>query len=349
MAVNVASQKKAETLPAWIRVLPRGRVELVDSREPFEVDAPALQTMVAAFRSRGVDLVIDYEHQSLHGERAPAAGWIKDLEAREDGLWARVEWTPQAREYLLSKEYRYFSPVLRLDQETRKPTMLMHLGLTNVPAIRHLRPLVARCGGMAGEAGRGADEAGEPVTHAQVLELGQREEKGVTMVQLKRILGLDPEAEEAAVWGKAEEVFRELAAAVQLPGEASASQVLGAVAALKGGCDRFREIQEELEVFKSRRAQETAARTVEEALKAGKVSPAQQGWALEYCRRDPEGFQTYVARAPKIVPTGEELQLLKDDHQAGGDLLPEEMAICRSLNISPEAYLLAKDQTGKSH
>jgi phage I-like protein len=144
MALKVADQVERAALPEWIRILPLGQVELSDSREPFEVDEASLSSMVAAFRSRGVDLVIDYEHQSLQGERAPAAGWIKDLEARPDGLWARVEWTRQAQEYLLSKEYRYFSPVLRLDPATRRPMALMHLGLTNVPAIKRLPPLVAK-------------------------------------------------------------------------------------------------------------------------------------------------------------------------------------------------------------
>ena len=149
-------------------------MELSDSREPFEVDAASLAAMVTAFRSRGVDLVIDYEHQSLQGERAPAAGWIKDLEARPDGLWARVEWTRQAREYLLSKEYRYFSPVLRLDPESRRPLALMHLGLTNVPAIKRLPPLVAKLGAAGEFAGPqtqprdpGAGDRGEPWTKSK--------------------------------------------------------------------------------------------------------------------------------------------------------------------------------------
>ncbi len=85
MTENLACQE-TPILPAWIRVLPLGQVELVDDREPFKVDEQALMAMVAAFQSRGVDLVIDYEHQSLQGERAPAAGWIKGLEARPDGL-----------------------------------------------------------------------------------------------------------------------------------------------------------------------------------------------------------------------------------------------------------------------
>lgn len=331
-----ANQEKALTLPAWIRVLPVGRVELVDRREPLEVDEQSLRAMVAAFRSRGVDLVIDYEHQSLQGERAPAAGWIKELEARQDGLWARVEWTPQAREYLLSKEYRYFSPVLRLDSETRKPLSLMHLGLTNVPAINQLPPLVAKYGGRS--------EAGQSQATARSLEMAEKREEGQTMQELKRLLGLDPETGEEAVLARVLEVFRNLAAALNLPGEATVSQLQGAVAALKAGAQRFLQTQEEVQALKTRMAEESAARVVEEALKAGKVTPAQRGWALEYYRRDPEGFQAYVARVPRLVPAGEELRLLGDDPGGQGALLPEELAICRALNISPQSYLKAKVQ-----
>ena len=82
MTSNEVSQDQTPALPEWIRVLPRGVVELSDHREPFMVDEASLMSMAADFRSRGVDLVIDYEHQSLQGERAPAAGWIKELEAR---------------------------------------------------------------------------------------------------------------------------------------------------------------------------------------------------------------------------------------------------------------------------
>lgn len=138
-------------LPEWIRILPLGKVELADNRAAFTVDAESLQKMVTAFRQRGIDLVIDYEHQSLNGERAPAAGWIKTLEARADGLWAKVDWTEQAKSYLAAKEYRYFSPVLRLDPKDRRPIALMHVGLTNVPAINNLPPLVAKLAAKYGD------------------------------------------------------------------------------------------------------------------------------------------------------------------------------------------------------
>ena len=323
---------------------PHGRVELADHREPFVVDEASLRSMVEAYRTRGIDLVIDYEHQSLQGERAPAAGWIKDLEARGDGLWARVDWTQQARDYLAKKEYRYFSPVLRLDPETRRPTALMHVGLTNVPAINHLPPLVARWGGEAAITGELL--SGEPGRRSPAMKRESGKEEAKMVEQLKRLMGLQPEEEERVVCGKALETFRGLAAVLDLPGEVSASQLRGAVEALKAGSERLLKAEEELQALKVRVATETSARVVEEALKAGKVSPAQRGWALEYCRRDLEGFRTYVERAPKTVPTGEELELLREAHHDEAGLLPEDLAVCRSLNVSPAAYLKAKAKIG---
>jgi len=343
MTSNAVSQDQTSALPAWIRVLPRGAVELSDHREPFMVDETSLQSMAAEFRSRGVDLVIDYEHQSLQGERAPAAGWIKELEARGDGLWARVDWTRQAREYLEKKEYRYFSPVLRLDPETRRPIALMHMGLTNVPAIKHLPPLVARWGGAAPLETKRRTGPGVRVLAAK-MDSGK--EKAKMVEQLKRLMGLEPEVEEGVVCGKAMEAFRDLTATLNLPDDVSVAQLKGAVEALKAGAARLVKTEEALQALKSRLASETAGRLVEEAMQAGKVSPAQHGWALEYCRRDPEGFRTYADHAPKLVPLGEELQLRREDHQDEKGLLPEELAVCRSLNISPEAYLKAKVQTG---
>ena len=344
MTSNAVSQDQTPALPEWIRVLPLGTVELSDHREPFMVDEASLMSMAADFRSRGVDLVIDYEHQSLQGERAPAAGWIKDLEARDDGLWARVDWTQQARDYLEKKEYRYFSPVLRLDPETRRPIALMHVGLTNVPAIKHLPPLVARWGGEV--ATPGAPRPAEPAVRALAAKMDSVKEKGKMVEQLKRLMGLEPEVEEGAVCDKALSAFRDLAATLNLPGEVSVAQLKGAVEALKAGASRLVKAEEALQALKVRLARETADRFVDEALQAGKVSPAQRGWALEYCRRDPEGFQTYADRAPKLVPTGEELQILREDHHGEGGLLPEELAVCRSLNVSPEAYLKARAQIG---
>ncbi len=324
-------KSQTAVLPTFIRILPLGQVELSDSREPFEVDLAALNAMVAAFRSRGVDLVIDYEHQSLQGERAPAAGWIKDLEARPDGLWAKVEWTRQAREYLLSKEYRYFSPVLRLDPASRRPLALMHLGLTNVPAIKRLPPLVAKLGG-----GGGAGSA-NPAAIIPVQEMG-----GI-MNRIKELLGLGPEVMDDAVAPRMLKVLGDLAAALNLPAETPWPQIMSALAALQAGEASLQEKIGELAALKARLAGEAEEKAVGAALQAGKITPAQRGWALEYFRQDPQGFATFVVRAPKTVPLGDLLSLQGDEGLPGSALAPEELDICRNLNLAPEKYLAAKE------
>jgi len=408
--------------PAWIRLLPLGKVELVDEREPFEVDRESLTRMVEAFQSRGVDLVVDYEHQSLKGDRAPAAGWIRELEAREDGLWGRVEWTAQAEEYLKAREYRYFSPVVRLAGESRRPLALLHVGLTNVPAIRGLMPLVARLGGgeeteemQAGGADQAEQEVrsrkygigikgsgnvnppaefsevsdeewGDPVNYrypchtpeharaaldswnqvenqaeytpqerslvaGRLLYLGMRqglkmseedEEQAAMRERLLQRLNLGADADEWGIYTRVEELLGELAGALNLPGEAQAACLLREVAALKAGPEEMRIIQEEMAALKARLSEEVVSRVVEEALSAGKISPAQHAWAVEYCRRDLESFQSYVAQAPKVVPVGERLPPYREGEGEPRGLTAQERAICRSMNLPPETYAAAK-------
>jgi phage I-like protein len=340
--MDTIKQDAGATLPEWILLLPAGRVELVDRPDLLELDPESLAALVRAFRSRGVDLVIDYEHQSLQGRQAPAAGWIKDLEARADGLWARVEWTPQAREYLRNREYRYFSPVLQLDPETRKPQALLQVGLTNVPAIKRLPPLVAKY-----EAGTRPGEKEAAVVPRQVPK-EEKTRKGAEVEKLKLIMGLPSEADDQAVWAKVMEVFQNLATILKLPEEATAAQFLEAAKALQLDTDRLKGVEEELRQLKSQVATEATTQAVEEAMKAGKIAPAQKSWALEYYRQDPGGFQTFVARAPQLVPTRLELKLLQDIG-VPGHLLPEELALCRSLNLSPDQYLQAKARTDRAH
>ncbi len=460
-------------IPEWVRLLPLGRVELVDGREPFEVDQESLAAIVAAFENRGIDLVIDYEHQTLQGKRAPAAGWIKVLEAREDGLWGRVEWTAQAKEYLQEREYRYFSPVLRLDPDTRKPTVLLQVALTNVPAIKGLPPLVAKWNGepnsldvavqgpewllnrnggvldsrlslqtqepnsqnpepgrdvspvlpadlgglmTASEAQRERsfrygigikegggvlkpvelsevpdDKWGDPVNYRfpchnqeaawaaweqwngfrqqeqysteEITKITERlkgllhnqrkedsqevtpftpvGEESLMKGGLKARLGLEEEATEEAFWQRLSEFWRELAYTLNLPAGADVCQVKGAVEALRASSERVVRLEEELVRLKDDMLEEKANRAVDEAMKQGKISPAQKSWAMEYYRRDPEGFLNFVTQVAPVVPMGVKLTPLGADGEESG-LAPLEMEICRQLNLLPCQYREAK-------
>lgn len=86
----------------------------------FAIKAADLSEVVRNFRKRQADLVVDYEHASEHPEVAaggpvPAAGWLKQVEDAPDErgvLWGLAEFTAQARELIAQKAYRYLSPAI---------------------------------------------------------------------------------------------------------------------------------------------------------------------------------------------------------------------------------------------
>ena len=98
--------------PEWVHLFPSGPM-VGRCRRRFDLAEP--DAVIADFRKRGVDLPIDYEHQSDTPEAkrnglVPAAGWIRDLRVDDTGLWGRVEWTDTAREMIARHKYRYLSP-----------------------------------------------------------------------------------------------------------------------------------------------------------------------------------------------------------------------------------------------
>lgn len=130
------------TLAEWYQLLPMGTFSGRDGRGPYRVLDPT--GVVAAFSRWSCDLCVDYEHQSLDaGQKAgpiPAAGWIKELDPRPDGIWARISWTETAAACLQAKEYRYLSPVFTYDPKTGDV-----LALTGARAHQH--PQSALAGG----------------------------------------------------------------------------------------------------------------------------------------------------------------------------------------------------------
>lgn len=99
--------------PEWVHLLPTGFMKGRDGRSYDLADPGGL---ILAFQANGIDLPVDFEHQNDKPEArlkgpVPAAGWIKELQIREGGIWGRVEWTASAAEMIGAREYRYlFKP-----------------------------------------------------------------------------------------------------------------------------------------------------------------------------------------------------------------------------------------------
>ena len=126
--------------PEYIRVLPLGYIS--SEKGDFLVDSESFQMMKEHMEHRAVDIVIDYEHQTLRDMQAPAGGWIKELVLKSDGIFARVEWTKRAKDYLQNREYRYLSPVVMVRKKDRKASQIHSVALTNTPAINGMIPIV---------------------------------------------------------------------------------------------------------------------------------------------------------------------------------------------------------------
>jgi phage I-like protein len=111
----------------------------------FEIDKNMMENVLENFNNQKIDLVCDYEHQTITKTDgpAPASGWIKSLSIEDDKLYAFIDWNEQAKEHIQNREYRYVSPVFSpntIDRVTGKNTgwSLHSLALTNRPFLEEL-------------------------------------------------------------------------------------------------------------------------------------------------------------------------------------------------------------------
>lgn len=315
----IGSTQKMEGAPEVIHLLPFGNV--TSSKGDFKVDSESYRLMCRSMQSHGVDIVIDYEHQTLGGGKAPAAGWIKELILTDTGIDVRVEWTEEAAGYLKNKEYRYTSPVLLARSSDNKAVKLLSLALTNTPAIDGMFPIVSSDDLYEDE---GENEAmdylkklcemlGLPETaswddvlSALTTLLQKCEEQGQVVVNkmLAPLLGVETNADLPTVSAK----ILALTARTDFVPKSQYDEVKGKLDKLEGDG------------------------LVELALKDGKITPAQKGWAEQYVLTDREGFTKFLACAVPAVPMGE-VQFAK----AAATRLPSDtLLVCKNMGVSEE-------------
>lgn len=146
IAVQFMTRSDPGSAEQWVHLLPAGTFHGRDGRGPYKL-ADAATVMAASREGAGRALMpIDYDHQidlaGHNGKPAPAAGWIKALQARADGIWGLVEWTERAASHLGQREYRYLSPVFTHSRDGTV-TRLLRAALTNNPNLDQLTALAS--------------------------------------------------------------------------------------------------------------------------------------------------------------------------------------------------------------
>jgi phage I-like protein len=316
---QAAAPEVALTPPEWVHLIPAGTFSGRDGRGPYTLDAAAV---LDAFAANGADLPIDYDHQSLTAEDkagpVPAAGWIKELSAREDGIWARVEWTPRAAELLANKEYRYLSPVFLYRAEDGAVVELTGAGLTHNPNL-YLQAAASR------KESHAVEELLERLVYLLNLPITATPDE--VAAELQKLIDRLTTAETAAA-----QAAEQLAAAqARAPDPAEYVPVA-----------MHRTVADQLAALQAEIARRDAEAAVTEAMAARKISPGLRDWALAYAARDLEGFKAFAAAAPEIVPSGETKPAA---HAVAGVTLTEADRIAaRLVGMTEEAFAKAKIQ-----
>ena len=148
-ALGVAGDSQG--LPEWFVIFQDGWQE-VEGVGRYLVDAKAWDIVRAGISRRGLEIVFDYEHQTLSGGKAPAAGWGKEWRYTEGvGIEAKIDWTEEATAFLATKQYRYYSPVFYVRQSDQRLVGVHSVALTNSPKTNGLKPLLAKLGAQQQE------------------------------------------------------------------------------------------------------------------------------------------------------------------------------------------------------
>jgi phage I-like protein len=310
--VSGGMQVEASEPPEWIELIPAGEFVGRDGRGPFRLVEPARVIAATLELRMAGGIPVDYDHATdfaaPRGEPAPAAGWITELAARDGAIWGRVAWTERAREKIGGREYRFISPVFQYSSEDGRVTRLLRAGLTNNPNL-YLGAISA------------AD--GEEVTMEETLK------------ELREVLGLAADAAPAAVIAKVRELVASSRAAM-------AAGARGPDPAKYVAMAEFERALTELNRLRAEHAREQAEREVDDAVRMGKLVPAQRAWAVEYCAADPRGFGAFVAKQPAVAGslTGAAAERWARDtgFAQGPRLSTAELTICAQLGVDAEEF-----------
>ncbi len=330
-------------VPNEIKLLPFGEVH--SQKGDFIVDNESVELIRKQFKERNLDLVIDYEHQTLSDMQAPAGGWIKDIYKGKDAVVAKVEWTPRAAEYLQNKEYRYLSPVVLVRKRDQKAVAIHSVALTNTPAIDGMFALVNSLdiediyeGGKDMDFKELAKILGLPETATEeevrkALADAAKASEQFKELEKKKPREEDTQSSQAEVdtqSSQAEVVAnRTILSMLGLTDEAKTEEVAASIMALKvGGAN----IQKEVLALKNAMQKKEANEVVEKALKAGKITAAQTEWAMAYALKDAEGFRKFADMAPVVVPQGK--MEIKDAPDVSGTVV--DVAILKGCGIELE-------------
>jgi phage I-like protein len=321
LASMVGADKKA---PNEFRIFPAGVYKT--TKGDYLFDEKASQRVMAKVAEWGNDYCVDYDHMMLafldanSPTNKESAAWYRP-ELRNGELWAsKVEWIPEAGEKVASKKFRYISPAWRWEQDeltgAKRIVELINVGLTNLPATLHQKPLVA-------------SRAGEPSPPSP-------KEKSMNWKNLLAKLGLTETASEADAMAALERLLGPSTQLANLTSKTTPAEQLAVIQAWKNDAGRVAEMSSKLATIE----QASKAKELEDLIaagqKAGKLTEPMLAWAKT---QTPEALKAYLDVAQPVVPVTVPRQPAAGaGNGAAASLTAEEIMVAKQMNISLEDF-----------
>ncbi|MGC9368703.1 MAG: phage protease [Paracoccaceae bacterium] len=318
------------TVPEWVHILPRSdRIETHAGDGPYSYTSAS--ELIAASMGRKQRIIVDVNHSTFiagkKGGEAPARGYVMAMEERNDGIWAKVDWTETGRALMADRAYWGISPVFRHDAQGRIKAIL-NISLTNEPNLRGLTALnmetemsfMERLAELLGlDASATEDQIAEAIA---ALKKGGGEDATAMQSQLSDIgvaLGLDAESDGAAVLAAAKKVGGDNETIVALQSELT--KVTSDFAALQS------------EISKDR-----ATAFVDAAIEEGRVGlkPVRDRYIAMH-QEDPAGTEELIKAMPILGPSN---TLATPPQEIDGEIAlnSEHLAAARLIGVSAEDY-----------
>lgn len=300
------------SIPEWVELVPAGRFSGRDGRWWIN-DRPDLA--IENIHAIGRDIALDVNHatelKAPAGEESPAYGWfpMRSFEVRDGAIWGNLQLNAEGRAAVEGKKYRYLSPAILFDRNQRvigiKSVALTNQHNLDLPALNH----------------------DQSVNHQE------------TVMDLKAIavkLGLNADASESEI----------IAAIGKIQGE----HTVALNAAQSPDIDKFvpraefdaqkqvaLNAQSELNTIKESQRKAEVESLVDEAVKAGKVTPAGKDFYVGLCMQEggTEKFKAFIATQPVVVQPGTD-SLAGVTHGANTALNAETAKVAAMLGVSAE-------------
>lgn len=293
----------------WVHLLPAGVFTGIDGRGPY--DATDAEGIILRSRERSGErrIVVDYNHsteiRAPKGEESPAAGWIVGMQARQDGVYGLVEWTPQAAEEIAGQQYRYLSPVMRHGPDGRIDS-IKSVALVNRPNLDQLTSLFS-------EQDSTVTETSDP------------------LALLRKLLGLADDANSDAIV----EAVRALVESAHAQSRPDPTKFVP--------IGDYQRVVKELNKINQGLSRQAAEERVDREIRDRNLFPFMRDWAVTLCMADEAGFDSFVEgigrpSTQRLLTTSHTAALPSSYHSEGrqADALTTEIAA--NMGFDPKKF-----------